>query len=71
MLFHITVLMALALAGLVSAHPYYRDRIPNGHTVPNPCGSGYWEPVGHYDPVHHTRAKNVFGKVSLNTPIKS
>ncbi|XP_078330994.1 temptin-like [Crassostrea virginica] len=53
----------VCLLGLVfvSSHPYYRDRIPNGYAVSNPCGAGFWEAVGHYDPNHHTIDKNPFG----------
>ena len=55
----------VCLLGLVfvSSHPYYRDRIPNGYAVSNPCGAGFWEAVGHYDPNHHTIDKNPFGLV--------
>lgn len=47
----------------VSALPYYRDRIPNGYAVFNPCGAAFWEAVGHYNPYHHTIEKNPFAKV--------
>lgn len=57
--------LVLALVTLAAAHPGYRDSIPNGYTVPNPCGSDSWQAVGHYDPFHHTIAKNQFGKVRL------
>ncbi|KAH3701020.1 temptin-like [Dreissena polymorpha] len=50
------------LLGAVSAHPFYRDSFPNGYSVPNPCGGGIWEAVGHYDPNHHTINKNRFGQ---------
>lgn len=55
----------LCLVGIisVSAYPNYRDNIPNGYAVHNPCGSFFWEPVGHFDPSHHTKDKNQFGKV--------
>lgn len=49
---------------VIGAHPYYRDLIPNGYNVPNPCGGGIWEAVGHYDALHHTIQKNQFGQVS-------
>ncbi|XP_056005789.1 temptin-like [Ostrea edulis] len=54
----------LCLVGIiaVSAHPEYRNLIPNGYAVHNPCGSFFWEPVGHYDPSHHTIDKNPFGR---------
>jgi hypothetical protein len=48
---------------VLQAHPYYRDQIPNGWSVPNPCGGGIWEAVGHYDPHHHTVLKNPFAQV--------
>lgn len=47
----------------VSTLPYYRDAIPNGYAVFNPCGSSFWEAVGHYDPDHHTTEKNPFALV--------
>jgi hypothetical protein len=47
----------------VSGLPTYRDRIPNGYRVFNPCGAGYWEAVGHYNPYHHTMEKNPFALV--------
>ncbi|WAR04971.1 hypothetical protein MAR_020340 [Mya arenaria] len=48
----------------VLGHPYYRDRIPNGFSVPNPCDGGatLWEAVGHYNPLHHTVDKNPFAQ---------
>ncbi|WAR04970.1 TEMPT-like protein [Mya arenaria] len=44
--------------------PYYRDRIPNGHHVPNPCDGGatIWEAVGHYNPHYYTVDKNPFAQ---------
>ncbi|XP_062590083.1 temptin-like [Saccostrea cucullata] len=56
------ILFYLSLIGLssVGALPYYRDRIPNGYKVFNPCGSSYWEAVGHYSPFTHTAEKNPF-----------
>ncbi|KAK6190319.1 hypothetical protein SNE40_002215 [Patella caerulea] len=27
----------------------FRNNIPNGYAVPNPCRSGYWNGVGHYN----------------------
>merc|ERR1712137_1171208 len=44
-----------------SGHPEYRALFPNGYSVPNPCGTGYWDAVGHYDPTKHTITKNPFG----------
>ncbi|XP_052721511.1 temptin-like [Crassostrea angulata] len=54
--------LVLALVTLAVAHPGYRDLMPNGYSVPNPCGADTWQAVGHYDPYHHTIAKNQFGK---------
>lgn len=54
--------LVLALVTLAVAHPGYRDLMPNGYSVPNPCGADTWQAVGHYDPNHHTIAKNQFGK---------
>ncbi|XP_045206654.2 temptin-like [Mercenaria mercenaria] len=55
------LVVTLISIAAISAHPYYADRIPNGYTVPNPCGSGSWQAVGHYDAIHHTHDKNPFG----------
>ncbi|XP_052100491.1 temptin-like [Mytilus californianus] len=50
------------IVGMISGRNYYQDRIPNGHFVPNPCGtSQYWNTVGHLNPAHHTHLKNIFG----------
>ena len=55
----------ICLIGLVcvTGHPSFRDKIPNGYAVFNPCGSTFWQAVGHYDPDHHTMEKNPFGLV--------
>lgn len=53
------------LFAAAAAHSTYQNLIPNGHTVPNPCGTGYWLAVGHFDPLHHTHDKNQFGLVSF------
>jgi len=65
------IVVAVACVTAVVAHPYYRDQIPNGYSVPDPCHAGsVWSPVGHYDPVHHTIDKNPFGQVGcLHFPI--
>lgn len=60
-----TLIILSVCVAAVSAHIEYQNYIPNGHSVPNPCGGGYWLPVGHYDPDHHTHDKNPFGLVSL------
>ena len=42
----------------------YRDRIPNGHRVPNPCSvNADWMGVGHWQPAG-SGALNPFGEVS-------
>ncbi|XP_034322252.2 temptin [Magallana gigas] len=60
------VFTVLGLLPLVCGHPYYRDYIPNGYAVFNPCGASYWQAVGHYDPNHHTVMKNPFGVALSN-----
>lgn len=64
------VFTVLGLLPLVWGHPYYRDYIPNGYAVFNPCGASYWEAVGHFDPNHHTVLKNPFGIVSTCCKLK-
>ena len=61
------ILIALCLLVSVRGHPYYRDYIPNGYAVFNPCGANFWEAVGHYDPLHHTVLKNPFGMVGCDS----
>ena len=56
---------ALVCIPMVMGHPYYRERIPNGYSVPDPCSGGIWEAVGHYDPLHHTIQKNPFAIASI------
>lgn len=65
------VFTVLGLLPLVCGHPYYRDYIPNGYAVFNPCGASYWQAVGHYDPNHHTVMKNPFGVVSTRCQLIS
>ncbi|XP_045205717.2 temptin-like [Mercenaria mercenaria] len=55
------LVVAAVTFATICAHPQYRDSIPNGYSVPNPCGLGTWETVGHFDPHHHTHDKNPFG----------
>ncbi len=46
---HVTVLL-VTIATCVSntkGYSYYRDRIPNGYSVPHPCKAGSWNGVGH------------------------
>lgn len=56
------ILCVVGISCVFSA-PQYRDLIPNGYQVFNPCGANFWEAVGHYNAVHHTIDKNPFGKV--------
>lgn len=56
------ILCVVGISCVFSA-PQYRDLIPNGYQVFNPCGANFWEAVGHYNDVHHTIDKNPFGKV--------
>ncbi|XP_063431366.1 temptin-like [Mytilus trossulus] len=57
------VLVILVTIQIYSCKPSYRDYIPNGYNVPNPCVSpGVWNAVGHYNPFHHTLIKNKFGR---------
>lgn len=47
------------------AHRTYRDRLPNGYNVPNPCKPGtIWEAVGHNDPLNGSHQHNPFGEVN-------
>eukprot|EP00105_Crassostrea_gigas_P021620 XP_011440809.1 PREDICTED: temptin [Crassostrea gigas] len=55
------ILCVVGISCVFSA-PQYRDLIPNGYQVFNPCGANFWEAVGHYNAVHHTIDKNPFGK---------
>lgn len=55
----------LLLISVVCGRPEYRNLIPNGPSVPNPCGSTViWDAVGHFQPLKHTHLKNSFGNVS-------
>lgn len=57
------ILCVVGISCVFSA-PQYRDLIPNGYQVFNPCGANFWEAVGHYNAVHHTIDKNPFGKLT-------
>jgi dopamine beta-monooxygenase len=39
--------LTLVLVGMASSYTFYRDQIPNGYTVPDPCDQGIWDGVGH------------------------
>ena len=56
-------ILGCILVSLVHALPQYRDRILNGHNVPNPCCPGRtWDRVGHASP--SGTQLNRFGSVS-------
>ena len=65
-----TVIFVLGLCSAAYAHIMYQTMIPNGNSVPDPCSSGIWGPVGHYNAQRHTTAKNPFGLVSVIILIK-
>ncbi|KAK3593438.1 hypothetical protein CHS0354_020200 [Potamilus streckersoni] len=58
------ILILINVVGVIYGRTFYRDSIPNGHSVPNMCygiiGGRIWAAVGHYDPDHHTQSKNPF-----------
>ena len=65
------LVLLVCYISVVCAHQIYQDMIPNGYRVPDPCNSGgVWAPVGHYDAVKHTSAKNPFGLVRQNLKCK-
>lgn len=39
--------MSLHITGVSVGFQPFQDEIPNGHNVPNPCGEGTWQGVGH------------------------
>ncbi|VDI33513.1 Hypothetical predicted protein [Mytilus galloprovincialis] len=56
------VTLLLVISPMVLSRPNFRDLIPNGYHVPNPCRiPATWNPVGHYNPEHYTNLKNPFG----------
>ena len=59
------ILVIVAIIPLIAGYPNFQARIPNGNRVPNPCRiPATWNPVGHYNPDHHTMIKNPFGLVN-------
>ena len=52
--------MFLPLIVCCYAYPRFRDIIPNGYNVPNPCTHGKWKGVGHEKEVGGG-ARNPFG----------
>ncbi|XP_021342559.1 temptin-like [Mizuhopecten yessoensis] len=56
-------LVLFLFVGTSVTFPSYRDRIPNGRKVPNPCkgSTGNWEGVGH-NILIGGGPRNVFGK---------
>ncbi|XP_069108143.1 temptin-like [Argopecten irradians] len=58
---YVLVFAVCSLGSLVLAHPSFMDLIPNGHAVPDPCGStNIWFGVGHNNRTGGGIA-NVFG----------
>ncbi|KAJ8303279.1 hypothetical protein KUTeg_019675 [Tegillarca granosa] len=56
---HIAFLISLSV--FVLGHPGFRDKLPNGYAVPNPCPSSLvWNAVGHYNPNRFTAILNPF-----------
>ena len=55
----------LVLVGVALAYPSYKSLIPNGYSVPNPCGGGNWRGVGHTKE-GGTGPLNQFGVVRSN-----
>ena len=52
---------------MVYGRSSYRNSMPNGFSVPNPCGTPViWDLVGHFNPLYHTQLKNSFGHVSYH-----
>merc|ERR1712212_234237 len=52
----------VACVALCSSHSTYMDSIPNGHSLPNPCGgSGHGVGAGHWNITHGGGAQNPFG----------
>lgn len=65
-------LLGVALVQVCFCRTYYRDRMPNGYSVPNPCQtSAIWEGAGHFNPFHHTHLKNSFGNVCIHTVVNT
>ncbi|WAR17418.1 TEMPT-like protein [Mya arenaria] len=59
--FRFTCLIVAYCACAVSGYDYFRNDIPNGHTVPHPCNSAKtWDGVGHQTQEGGT-ARNPFG----------
>ncbi|GFO05697.1 temptin [Plakobranchus ocellatus] len=44
-MWNVLTLSLLVVATL--GYPNYKPLIPNGFSVPNPCGNGFWRGVGH------------------------
>ena len=62
----LTIASMLILSNVVTCRPTYKDRIPNGHNVPNPCTSNAdWQGVGHWR-MGGSGPLNPFGEVSDN-----
>ena len=63
----VTLLLTITL---VQGYANFRNNIPNGGGVPNPCSSGYWSSVGHYSINSGTVEKNQFALVSFYVHIQ-
>ena len=60
-----TLFLVFALVFVVESYPFYRDRIPNGYNVPNPCNTRLvWDGVGHRNKAG-AGVRNPFGEVRL------
>ncbi|XP_005097156.1 temptin-like [Aplysia californica] len=54
-------LSLLCAVALCAAHSYYISEIPNGDKLPNPCGTGTWPGVGHWN-LNGGGPQNPFGE---------
>lgn len=68
----IRIFFIVILAATVIGFPWFRNDIPNGNNVPNPCAgqSGVWQGVGH-DQEPGGGSRNPFGLVRIFTYIIS
>ena len=62
----IRILLIAILAATVLGFPWFRNDIPNGNNVPNPCAgqAGVWQGVGH-DTEPGGGLRNPFGLVRI------
>lgn len=53
------------LVAVVTGHAEFRNNIPNGFSVKDPCsGKNTWEAVGHVTAKYTSPKRNIFGVVS-------